>query len=107
MGTRCLIIMRVKNGDNYVVFCVLYKQFDGYLSGAGFTLLKFLSGIKMVNGIPLRVDRTTIANGAGDLFARIIAFFKDPNQAGDVYLMEPRDDELEEYNYFVDVIEEN
>jgi hypothetical protein len=92
--------MRVKNGDVYRVWCVLYQQYDGYLSVVGKKLIEFLSSVVLVNGIPLG-DTRKFANGAGCLFVQIITLFKD--KVGGAYLINPNDICDEEWNYYVDV----
>jgi len=103
MGTHSLIIMRVKRDDGtYRVYSVLYQQFDGYPGGVGKQLILFLQKIMLVNGYEFR-DMENVANGAGCLFAQIIALFK--LGVGGAYLQDPNDFNFEEFNYFVDVNE--
>lgn len=106
MGTRSLIIMRVQNRDGtYRIWCVIYQQFDGYVDGVGTRLINFLSKVRMVNGIPMGKDTTNMANGAGCLFAQIITHFKAG--VGGCYISIPDEEDLEEYNYYVDVSTDN
>ena len=103
MGTHSLIIMRVKLDDgSYLIWAVLYQQLDGYFSGVGKTLVQFLSGMVITNGIKFGEKRKT-ANGPGCLFAQIITLFK--TGVGGAYLEQPDVEEGEEYNYYVDVID--
>ena len=75
MGTHCLTII---HDDGEPLLC-LYRQHDGYLSGHGVELAKFLDGMKIVNGLGL--ERKRVANGAGCLAAQMIAKFKtEPGQ---------------------------
>ena len=99
MGTHSYIIMRVRG----VVYCKLYQQFDGYLDVVGMNLAKFLAGIRIVNGFT-SAERKNLANGADCLFAQIVAKFK--TECGYTYLANPHSDDLEQYNYYVDVDEE-
>ena len=110
MGTHSLIIMRVKDNSNkYTIYSVLYQQFDGDLSYVGKKLCSFLKRITITNGIEIKlvngkiVREDNIANGPGCLFAQIIKLFK--TETGGAYICEPSDNDLEEYNYYVDVIE--
>lgn len=108
MGTHSLIIMRVKNPNGtYIIYAVLYQQYDGSPEGVGVgsKLFNFLNNMKIVNGIRSSYADQKVANGAGDLFAQIVGLFK--TQVGGVYLAEPIDEELEEYNYYVTVDENN
>lgn len=104
MGTRSLIIMRVKKTNGtYIIYAVLYQQYDGSPEGVGSKLFNFLNNMKVVNGIRSSYANQKVANGAGDLFAQIIGIFKD--QVGDAYLCESIDEDLQEYNYYVTVDE--
>ena len=96
MGTHSYIIMRVDG----VVYCKLYQQFDGYLDVVGKKLASFLANIRLVNGFT-SAERNNFANGPDCLFAQIVAKFK--TEPGYTYLVNPHSDDLEEYNYFVDV----
>ena len=61
----------------------LYRQYDGYLCGAGLDIAEFLKDFRIVNG--LRVgDKTRVANGAECLAAQLVAHFK--TRPGDYYL---------------------
>ena len=100
MGTHSYIIMRVDR----VVYCKLYQQFDGYLDVVGKKLASFLANIRLVNGFT-GAERNNFANGPDCLFAQIVAKFK--TEPGYTYLVDPRSDDLEEYNYFVDVTQQS
>lgn len=101
MGTHSYIIMRVKHGEKWEIYCKLYQQYDGYPKGVGMDLLNFLVVKKLVNGFNNRDQNQ--ANGAGCLFAQIISHFK--HGVGGAYICNPNDDDLEYYNYYVDVDE--
>ena len=103
MGTHSFIIMRVKHGEEWVTYCKLYQQFDGYLDVVGLQLAKFLSEIRIVNGFT-SAERKNLANGADCLFAQIVSKFK--TECGYTYLANPNSSDLEEYNYYVDVDEQ-
>jgi hypothetical protein len=123
MGTHSLIVMRVQQPDgSFKVWCTLYQQFDGYMSGVGKTLFTFLADMSLVNGIPITLDPATmktqspknVANGPGCLFARIVTVMKlkcgrydqkGNDFPGGAYLCDPSEwiSDQQEYNYFVDV----
>jgi len=84
--------------------CHIDQQFDRYLSGIGIKLINLLIKIKLVNGIPCEKYTTNMANSSGCLFTKIINHFK--TGVGGCYIISPTDDELQEYNYYVDVEEE-
>lgn len=73
MGTRSLTF--VYNEDNRPIVN-LYGQYDGYPSGHGADIAKFLSPLELVNGIPVG-DKRKIANGMGCLAAQLVAALKD------------------------------
>jgi hypothetical protein len=64
--------------------------------------MNFLLSKKLVNGFQ---NSGNEANGAGCLFAQIIAHFK--TGVGAAYLTNPHDDDLEDFNYYVDVDDQN
>ncbi len=99
MGTHSMIIMRVKKRDEFVTYCKLYQQYDGYPSGVGMQLLNFLNKITLVNGFVS--SSTNAANGASCLFAQIVSIFK--SGVGGAYIVDPNSTDLEYYNYYVDV----
>ena len=80
MGTRSNTVIYDENVNQIVN---MYRQHDGYLTGHGLELLKFLEPITMVNGYSL--DTKGQANGAGCLAAQMIAHFK--TGVGDFYIM--------------------
>ena len=96
MGTRSLTFVY---GDNSPLLN-MYRQFDGYPSGHGAELAKFLNSFDaIVNGIPVG-DKRKIANGMGCLAAQLIANFK--KSAGGFYIY-PIDatDCWQEYEYHI------
>lgn len=97
MGTRSLTVMIQDEWEEQKEICVLYRQYDGYVEGHGHELAKFLSTFRVVNGLG-GVSSYQLANGAGCLFAQIIAHFKD--EPGGFYLYPPGSRD-EEYVYFV------
>jgi len=54
----------------------MYRQFDGYLSGHGKELAEFLGSGKIVNGINSSQGDGRVFNGADDLAAQLVAWFK-------------------------------
>lgn len=100
MGTRALVIMRVKTRNGkYQICCVMYQQFDGHIKGVGIKLINFLHKIKLVRS--LHTNDKDVAYGAGCLFSQIIVHFK--TAAGKSYIIEPYETAQEEYNYYVDI----
>jgi hypothetical protein len=86
MGTRSnTLIIETGSTKEYIV-ANMYRQFDGYPSGHGLTLAKFLATIDMVNGMSLD-EKFKVANGVGCLAAQIVAHFK--TGAGNIYLDAP------------------
>ena len=71
MGTRCLTFV-YEDGE---VVLNMYRQFDGYPSGHGVELAKFLEGMVIVNGYNSD-DKRKIANGMGCLAAQLVSYFK-------------------------------
>ena len=98
MGTRSTT--RVVCGSTTLV--VLYRQFDGYISGHGAELAAFLNTQRLTSGIPIREkpgEGKVWSNGPGCLAAQLVAHFK--KGPGGIYIAEPGD--WEEYNYTVEV----
>lgn len=80
MGTRSLTFVY----DNKEPMINMYRQFDGYPSGHGSELAKFLNSFDaIVNGIPVG-DKRRLANGMGCLAAQLIANFK--TEVGGFYI---------------------
>jgi hypothetical protein len=73
----------------------MYRQYDGYISGHGADLKKFLKGKKIVNGVGFGADMSKCFNGMGCLGASVIAHFK--KEIGSFYLTNPND--IQSYNY--------
>lgn len=91
MGTRS--VTRFFDGEDKQI-CALYAQYDGYPSGHGAALAKFLNGLLIVNGLRGGDEKT--ANGMNCLAAMIIAHLKEG--AGTYYLYGP-DAEDQEFVY--------
>jgi hypothetical protein len=96
MGTRCLTIIH----DDRVPLISMYRQFDGYLSGHGLELARFLLDMKIVNGLGL--EREQVANGAGCLAAQMIAYFK--NAPGNIYIEPIPDEDTDHVDYVYKVL---
>lgn len=98
MGTRSLTFIydgAIKPAD---CVCCMYRQYDGYPSGHGQELFKFLSSGTIVNGFGTSTDR--LFNGMGCLAAQIVAEFK--KGVGGFYLMPTKKaDHGQEYEYHV------
>ncbi len=85
MGTRSITQVLDRNGD---IIVSMYRQMDGYPSGHGEELAKFLESGKMVNGITYgQTER--IFNGIEDMAAKMVEHFK-AGQDGSIYLFAPR-----------------
>jgi len=93
MGTRALVNVRDEGGS--VILC-MYSQFDGYPSGLGSDLAKFLKNIKLVNGFTGK-EPLPVANGMGCLAAQLVAYFK--KEVGQYYLVDPTVEHGEDYIY--------
>ena len=105
MGTRSLTHFidepYEKNGKEVRTKIVtMYRQFDGYPTGHGLQLAKFLNSGVMVNGISLGEQKTLLFNGMGCLAAQAVAHFK--KEAGGFYLYRGGTKDCgEEYSYDV------
>lgn len=85
MGTRSITQVLDRNGD---IIVSMYRQMDGYPSGHGEELAKFLESGKMVNGITYGQPER-IFNGIEDMAAKMVEHFK-AGQDGSIYLFAPR-----------------
>lgn len=101
MGTRSVTQVVNPEGESYVA---LYGQYDGYPNGGhGEDLADFLADSVIVNGIRFGEERH-IFNGAGDLAARLVAFFKKDWQEVGSYYLTPNDrDWGVDYSYIITV----
>ena len=91
MGTRSTIAIY----ENTKHLVTIYQQYDGYPSGVGLQLAKFVSSGKLVNG--LSGDKGLVFNGMGCFAAALIKELKEG--PGGTYIV-PKGQE-EEYNYKV------
>ncbi len=102
MGTRCIteIRSRWEGKEEYKQLAVIYRHWDGYLSGHGQDLFNFLDSVKIINGIRGN-EKGRFANGPGRLAAMLVYdLHKDghnPDLIGSVQ------DCGQEYHYVIDV----
>lgn len=91
----------VQNSEKQDI-CVLYRQYDGYLSAHGQELADFLRTMRIGNGIQGTPDVGTFANGLECLAGQMVAHFKKDSMVGGFY-MHPSGtrDVGEEYTYIV------
>lgn len=85
MGTRSLTYFIDPNHADKPAAC-MYRQMDGYLSGHGRELAEFLAPITVVNGYSFGHAAGTHANGVGCLAAQAVAYFKNDQGIGGIYL---------------------
>ncbi len=98
MGTHCRTIIH----DDAVPLINMYRQFDGYLSGHGLELARFLIDMKIVKGLGLGLECEQVANGAGCLAAQMIAYFK--NEPGNIYIEPMPDEDTDHVDYVYKVM---
>lgn len=108
MGTRSLTyVYDGRDTKNTQALLCMYRQFDGYPSGAGQEIADFAKGFTIVNGFGPDQDDAldTIANGAGCFAAQMVAHFK--KHVGGFYLRttEQDPDYGQEYEYHLFVQE--
>lgn len=96
MGTRSLTYVY----ENEAPIICMYRQFDGYPSGHGIELSKFLTQIEIGNGISDSPELFSFANGMGCLAAQMIVNFK--KAPGGFYIHAVTDtDCFQDYEYHV------
>lgn len=101
MGTRSITaFIRKDESGKEKRYATIYRQYDGYPKGHGRDLAEFISGGKMVNGLPIGKPGGLIFNGMGCMAAAVVAHLK--KEPGGIYL-EPEDTELfdDDYTYLV------
>lgn len=81
MGTRSLTVLQGNDGKE---IAVLYRQMDGYPSGHGAELAKYLKPFTVVNGFGSGAKCGKVANGMSCLAAQLVAKFKQ--EVGHFYL---------------------
>lgn len=105
MGTRSQTIFietytdEKTNKKKATKICMMYRQFDGYPSGHGIELAKFLKDGRLVNGLSINNPKKTF-NGMGCLTAQVIAHFK--RGAGGIYIENPDTTFCGDYVYEVE-----
>ncbi|RLI40746.1 hypothetical protein DRO59_08600 [Candidatus Bathyarchaeota archaeon] len=85
MGTRSLTYVF---GEECKPIVCVYRQFDGYPSGHGEDLKSILSGIPVVNGIPVKSENR-LFNGMEELAAVLVQRLKEECPRGNIYLIPP------------------
>ena len=75
----------------------IYNHYDGYPSGLGVKLAKYLQDFTVVNG--LTSGQGIVANGMGCLAAQTVRYLKD--EPGQIYLHKPGERDWEDYEYFI------
>ena len=97
MGTRSLTYVY----ENEAPIICMYRQFDGYPSGHGIGLSKFLTQIEMGNGISGSPELFSFANGMGCLAAQMIVWFKKTPGGFYIHPIELDQDAWQDYEYHV------
>lgn len=76
MSTRCITVVRETWGENTQTIATIYRHHDGYPEGQGQTILDFLDGLSLVNGIGGEMPER-YANGTGRMAAQLISHMQD------------------------------
>jgi hypothetical protein len=95
MGTRSKTSFIEKRGEKLTHLVSVYQQYDGYISGVGHDIAKYILSKQICNGIGLGRDTSNLANGFTCLIAQFIRDFK--TDVGGLYIT--MEDEIQEYNY--------
>ena len=95
MGTRSLTYVY----ENEAPIICMYRQFDGYPSGHGIELSKFLTQIEIGNGISDSPELFSFANGMGCLAAQMIVWFKKTPGGFYIHPIELDQDAWQDYEY--------
>ena len=95
MGTRSVTTFTEKYDDKEYPLVAIYQQYDGYISGIGHNIARWLLGKRIINGIGFEDKDGTTANGAGCLAAQFIKEHK--LNVGGFYITEIGN--TEDYNY--------
>jgi hypothetical protein len=97
MGTHSLTIFKDEDGGE---IAVMYRQFDGYLTGHGKELRDFLAGRLVVNGFTGEDKEAGNFNGMSCLAAAVVGKFKEG--IGNIYLHSAGTRDVgEDYTYTV------
>lgn len=106
MGTRSLTyVYDGRDTKNTQALLCMYRQFDGYPSGAGQEIADFAKGFTIVNGIGGEADLGSIANGAGCFAAQLVKHMKDDVGGVYLYTAEQDQDAGQEFEYHLFVQE--
>ena len=84
MGTRSITYVHDDSFDSEP-FTAIYRQFDGYPTGAGADIKAAIGEKALVNGIS--GDRGSVVNGMGCAAAQLIKSLKE--EAGNIYVEAP------------------
>ena len=76
MATSSVITFVSKQNDKLTPIVSVYQYFDGYLSGVGVELAKWLIKKSLINGMKMDQYNSKYANGVGCLAAQFIRDFK-------------------------------
>ena len=79
----------------------IYQQFDGYISGVGHELARWLKDKKVINGISDQTMQAGYANGMGCLAAKYVA---DKKESIGRFNLTTKDDS-QSYNYEVRLLD--
>lgn len=103
MGTHSITRI-IADGKPLLTF---YRKFDGYPSGHGLEIAKFMKGITFVNGYNNTMKAGTHANGAGCFAGQLVILLKGDRNGfngglGGIYIR-AHDAENEEYTYTITI----
>ena len=99
MGTRSnTVVIETGYGKEFRLVNI-YRQYDGYPSGHGLELAKFIAGISLCNGLPNYGADSGLANGAGCFAAQLVAHLK--NGPGGIYIDAPSGKLDNDYTYLI------
>lgn len=113
MGTRSLThvkgdVWEIEGPDGTThseppTLVTIYRQMDGYPSGMGEDLAKFLKGARITNGIVLGDTSPGVPfNGMGELAAHLVRVLKEDSPSGGIYIEPPDSEDLgEAYVYTI------
>lgn len=102
MGTHHVTTIYGTEFDEKNLIANIYGQWDGYPSGHGEKIAKFLASKTMCNSLPgNKNDRANYANGAGCLAAQLIAHLKE--SPGSIYMTrgDESTDHGQDFNYII------
>jgi len=105
MTTHATVLVKDEAGQPLVN---IYQHYDGYPSGLGEQLTKFLTGRRVTNGVAAAsltsdVYTANYSNGMGELAAQLVRYLKGDSPAGGVYLAPATDED--EWHYTVRLVD--